>query len=89
MIKRFTYKTRVFLRRFAHKIKVIPLFFVYKMAQNREEYRRVIYLDEAYKFMWDFEQYLRSQWKWGDPPADIDTIYDYWYQMRNEYNIDL
>lgn len=37
--------------------------------------------------MWDFQGYLRSQVKWGDPPDDIETIYEKWFETLNANGI--
>jgi len=65
---------------------------VYKIATSREEYMRATQADKLCSFMWDFQQYLRAQWKYSSeeyPPDDIDTIYEKWFQMMNEEGIDL
>jgi len=37
----------------------------------------------------DIRNYLRSQYKYGDPPDDIEKIYEQFFEITNNYNIEL
>lgn len=53
------------------------------------EFRRLSTSLDMALFMLDFQNYLRRQVKWGNPPDDIETIYETWYEMMNSMGISL
>ncbi len=63
--------------------------FFYHMISSRQGYKRVVHVDDMVNFLWDYQQYLRGQWKWGEPPDDIETIYEKWYEILNDNNLHL
>ena len=59
------------------------------MISSRQSYKRVVHVDDMVNFLWDYQEYLRGQWKYGDPPDDINKIYDKWYEMLGDNGIGL
>ena len=70
-------------------IKRILLFVTYKLYNLSDGYKRAARADDAFSFIWEFEQYLRGQYKWGDPADDIEKIYEKWFEVKDENDIDL
>ena len=70
-------------------MKRLLKYITYRLANRSEEFKRATRADEMASFMWDFQQYLRGQWKYGDPPDDIEKIYDTWFEMMRESGFDL
>ena len=69
-------------------MKKLFKWFIYKVTYQRKEYRRVLKTDDLCSFMWDYEQYLRGQWKY-DGEDDIEAIYEKWWEMKRDNGIDL
>ena len=81
------------LRRITHNVKRtlrnIMKYITYKLYTSRDDYKRAAKADDLCSFIWDYQQYLRGQWKYAEKPDDIDKIYDKWFEMLNENNINM
>jgi len=51
------------------------------------EWKRQAKAEDMAFFLWDFQQYLRAQNKYGDPPDEIETIYEKWFEMLSDHGI--
>ena len=56
---------------------------------TKEDMERALKADDTFSFIWDFQQYLRGQWKYGNPPDDIQVIYDKWFETLRDHSIDM
>ena len=70
-------------------MKKLFKYFAYKISNVSDEYKRAAKADDAFNFIWGFQAYLRTQYKWGDPPDSIEEIYEKWYELLNENYIHL
>ena len=70
-------------------MKKLLKYLTYRLYNIGEGYKRVAKADDAFSFIWEFQQYLRSQYKWGDPPDDIEKIYDKWFEKLNDNDINM
>ena len=61
----------------------------YNLPEEQEEYDRANKATDLCSFVWDFQQYLRDQWKYAEKPDEIDKIYEKWFEMKNDNGIDL
>jgi hypothetical protein len=61
----------------------------FQLPEEDADFQRASRADGLCSFIWDFQQYLREQWKYADTPDDINTIYEKWFEYLNENNIDL
>jgi hypothetical protein len=55
---------------------------------DNDELKRFAKLNDVYSMLSDFASYLRGQAKHGDPPDDIEKIYETFWQTCNDYAID-
>ena len=56
----------------------------FSLPDDDYKHRLAVMADDLGCFIWDFEQYLRGQVKYGDPPDDIEKIYDRWFELKPE-----
>lgn len=61
----------------------------FDLPEEREEFERATKATDLCSFIWDFEQYLRGQWKYDDPPDDINAIWNKWHELKNEEGINM
>ena len=61
----------------------------FNLPEDDYEYNLANSAGDMASFMWDFQQYLRSQWKYADTPDDIEAIYNKWFEMLGDNNINL
>jgi len=61
----------------------------YKLPKDKADFERASRADDLCSFIWDFQQYLRGEWKYKETPDDIDTIYKKFNNELYEHNIDL
>jgi len=59
----------------------------FKLPKEREEFYRASRSDDLAAFIIEFQGYLRSQVKHGDPPDDIEKIYEYWFDVLGSHDI--
>ena len=64
----------------------------FNLPADQEEYNRVNKASDLCAFVWDFEQFLRSEARHGDldgisASAYIDTLRDKWFEMKEDNNI--
>ena len=60
----------------------------FNLPEDREEYDRANKALDLCMFIWDFQGYLRGQWKYG-LGDDISAIYDKWHELKELHGIDL
>lgn len=70
-------------------MKKVLLWLTYKLANFNADYRMASQSGDGFSAMWEFQQYLRDQTKYGDPPDDAHDIYEKWFENLNDHNIDL
>ena len=70
-------------------LKKLLHFITYRLYSLGDSYKRAARADDAYSFIWDFQDYLRSQWKYAETPHNIDQIYEKWFEELNEHGINL
>ena len=70
-------------------MKKLIKWLTYKITTSREEYMRATQADKLCGFIWEFQQYLRTQNKYADPPDSIEIIYKKWFQMLQDEGVDL
>jgi len=58
-------------------------------CEDEQELLRAAKSLDLCAFMWDFQRYLRSQARYGDPPDDIGKIYERWFEELDNQNINL
>ena len=63
-------------------------YLVYKIVNSKEEYKRAAKADNLCSFIWDYQQYLRGQWRY-DGEDNIEKIYDTWFDMLNDNGINI
>lgn len=61
----------------------------FNLPDEQEDYDRCNAATSLCDFIWDFQQYLRSQWKYSETPDSIDVIYEKWFEELNNHNINL
>ena len=61
----------------------------YDLPEDYKDALRAVKSTDLCAFIWEFQQYLRSQYKYADTPDDIGRIYEKWFEMLNEEGIDL
>ena len=62
---------------------------IFNLPDDNKDHLQAVMSSDAFSFMWDFQQYLRGQWKYADTPDDIEKIYNKWFEMLNNNNINL
>ena len=70
-------------------LKNLTLWLTYKLANFNTDYKMAAASGDMANAMWEFQQYLRNQTKYGDPPDDAHDIYKNWFENLNDNNIDL
>lgn len=60
----------------------------FKLPKDQMDYDLANAAQSMASFMWEFQNYLRQQWKY-DGKDDIEAIYNKWFEMMGEENIDL
>jgi len=59
----------------------------FNLPEDEQEHRRCVHATDLCSFIWDFQDYLRTQHKYADPPEGIDKIYEKWFDLLGENDI--
>ena len=51
------------------------------------KFRRIAACDDMAAFIWEFQQYLREQVRYGNPPDDIEKIYSRWFEAMEDNGV--
>ena len=60
----------------------------FNLPEDNTDYRQAVHASDMCSFLWDFQNYLRNQWK-HDGTDNIEVIYEKWHEMLNDNAIDL
>ena len=60
----------------------------FNLPDDQKDLERAFNADKMAEFMWDFQQYLRAQVKYGDPPHDAEKIYSNWFEMLGKIDLE-
>ena len=62
----------------------------FDLPEDASDYNRAFHADDVCSFIWDFESWLRGQWKWSDERSiDYEDLWEKWHGMKQDNNIDL
>ena len=61
----------------------------FNLPEEEQEYKRCNSATDLCSFIWDFQNYLREQWKYREAPADAYQIYQAFFEILQENNINL
>ena len=61
----------------------------FNLPDDRLDHIQAVSASDMAMFLWDFQQYLREQRKYGEPPDDIDKIYEKWFEMLVDNGLDM
>jgi len=56
---------------------------------QRAELEEVMQASRMGIALWDMQQYLRSQYKYADEPDDIEKIYEMFFEILGDNNVNL
>jgi len=59
----------------------------FNLPEDDEYYKMACSAKDMYIFIVEFQEYLRGQNKYGDPPDDIGKIYEYWFDVKGANDI--
>jgi hypothetical protein len=57
-------------------------------ASDEDELRLLLQAPKVFSALLEILEYLRAQKKWGDPPDDIEKIYEWCCGICSEHAID-
>lgn len=63
-------------------ILIMEAIIKFNLPEEEYDYKMAVHSAELAFFIHNFENYLRSNYKWGDPPDDIEKIYDTWFELK-------
>ena len=61
---------------------------IFDLPDDKQEFNLANSALDLCSFIWDFQQYLRGQWKY-DGTDDIEKIYNKFSEIKENHNIDL
>ena len=61
----------------------------FKLPRDQDAFNRASKAMALCSFVWDFQNYLRSQQKYALEPDDIEKIYSTWFEMLGDNDIDI
>ena len=61
----------------------------FTLPEDSFDYRRMSKVDDICSFMWEFQQYLRTQVKYAEKPDDAEAIYKKWFEMLHDEDLDM
>lgn len=67
--------------------------FEFDLPEDQNEFQLMNQARKVQSFLWDFNEQLRSWYKYGHPFKDTDDalheIREQWYRLMNEHGVDL
>lgn len=61
----------------------------FNLPEDQEDLDRANAALSLCSFIYDFDQYLRGQYKYAEKPDDIEKIREKWYDLQRDENIDM
>jgi len=61
----------------------------FDLPEEDDMFQRAAKATDLCSFIWEFQQYLRGQMKYGDPPDNIEKIVERWHSDLSEEGIDM
>ena len=55
--------------------------------EDSDRFELINNAEKMSSFIWAFQAYLRSEYKYKETPDNIEKIYESWFEYLNEYKV--
>ena len=61
----------------------------FDLPEEQREFEAAVRVEKYQLALWNIREYLRDQAKYGEPPDDVDKIYERFYEICEQCGVEV